>query len=302
MSRQPWKPASPFEERLRGWLVAGDQDAVLSMLLTTELAFPITAAAFAGDETARWSIVTAGERTWIVAYTSADSMQIGTGNAMTHARASTLAELAAGWPDHNWGLAINPGLPVQVLLGPGTVARIVAPPLAEDRRIEVASGTPMVQKLLRPDDILAILELGATCVSGYCHRLADVSHIAMPATLVEALGRHRELAEYVTAEGSAHVLRWPAVDLELYRPTYGGSDSASCAAVDGWLIEEAPFVGLGLAPSTDHVIREYKVSGVGLPHGAGIWELGADGVTRPRAALDADLGQWQVMQPSKETA
>lgn len=119
-----------------------------------------------------------------------------------------------------------------------------------------------------------------------------MAHIATPAVLVESLGRKDEQAYYVTAEGSVHMLRWPAVGLELYRSPYGGTDEASRKAAAGWLIEEPPFVGLGFAPNPDQLIREYKVCGVGLPHGAEIWELTDQGEEVRRAILDADLGQW----------
>ena len=36
----------------------------------------------------------------------------------------------------------------------------------------------------------------------------------------------------------------------------------------GWVVEEPPFSGLGLGRNVDRVVREYKVDGVGLPHGA----------------------------------
>ena len=294
---QPWQPASPFEEHLLEAVTTGDVASARTLLHESELALPLTAAAFSGQEPPTWPTVSAAGRTWITAYTSMESMRIGTDNAVEHARISSLLELAAGWPDHGWALLINPGLPIQVSLEAAHVARLAAPTLLEDREAEPAARTPLMQKLLRRSDIAETLELGVTRVSGYCHQAMDVAHIATPAVLVEALGRTDEVAELMTDEGSVNLLRWPAVGVELYRNAFGGTDEASRAAVDGWLIEEPPFVGLGFAPNADQVIREYKVDGVGLPHGAEIIELTDAGTPYRRAVLDVDLGQWLLIPP-----
>jgi hypothetical protein len=298
---QPWHPASPFEEALHQSLTAGEGARVLEQLRSAELAFPLTAAAFAGEEPPSWPTTTADERTWIVAYTSTEAMRIATDQAFQHARVSSLAELAVGWPDHSWALAVNPGLPIQVLLDPATVARVAAPSLLEDREAEPTARTPLLQKLLRPTDIQELLR-GATRVSGYCHQLMDVAHIATPTVLAEALVAEDEIPYYITAEGAVNMLRWPAFGLELYHSPYGGIDDASRAAVEGWLIEEPPFVGLGFAPNRDQLIREYKIEGVGLPHGAEIWELTEEGVEHRHAVLDTDLGQWLLVPAEPQAA
>lgn len=289
-----WQPANGLEETLPQAKTADETARALDLLRQAALALPLTAGAFEGSEPARWPTVTADGRTWVVAYTSVESMRAASGGAFEHARSCSLAELAAGWPDHTWGLALNPGLPIRLTLEPGQLARLAAPSLLEDRAAEPNARHPIMQKLLRPADIEELLR-GSTRVSGYCHQLIDVAHLMMPASLVDALGRTDESHEYITTEGAVNVLRWPAVGLELYRSPYGGTDESSCAAVEGWLIEEEPFVGLGFAPNPDQMIREYKVNGVGLPHGAQIWELTADGAEVRRAVLDADLGRWLLI-------
>lgn len=296
---QAWRPANPLEERLLQASTAGDAAAAAALLHGAQLCLPLTAAASAGDESPAWPTVSAADRTWIVAYTSIESLHVGSAGALEHARATSLPELAAGWPDHSWGLVINPGLPAQVTLDAAALARLAAPSLLEDRNAQPSARTPMMQKLLRHADVHQTLQFGVTRVSGYCHLLVDVAHIAAPEILVEALGRKDEMAALITEQGSVNLLRWPAVGLELYRNAFGGTDEASRAAVNGWLIEEPPFVGLGFAPSADQVIREYKVDGVGLPHGAEICELTAAGTTEPRALLDVDLSQWALIVPAE---
>jgi hypothetical protein len=165
------------------------------------------------------------------------------------------------------------------------------PTLAQDLLLDPESGVPAVQKLLSPADVQALLGEGEPRVSGYCHHALDVSHIATPAVLAGALGQ----PDMMTASGSLNILRWRPAGLGLYRTPYGGTDEESRAAVAGWVVEEPPFVGLGLAPSVDHVIREYKVYGVGLPHGAEIWELTSGGTEHRRAMYHGDLRRWLLV-------
>lgn len=245
---------------------------------------PISEAAAAGDEPMAWATRTDDERTWLIVYTSAAALRAATG--VEEHRVVSMVELAAGWPDLRWGLAINAGLELAFFLEPGTVARLAVPTLAQDHAVE--PGVPIVQKLLGPAEIQALLDDGAPRVSGYCHHALDVAHIATPSVLAEALSREDAL----TDQGALNILRWPAIGADLYPTPYGGVDEEGMRAVAGWVIEEPPFVGMGLVPSVDQTIREYKVTGVALPYGAEIVELGIDGVTRGRAVFDGDLGQW----------
>ena len=293
----PWQPAGPFERDLLQAVTAGDDDAALALIREASLALPLTAAAAAGSEPAAWPAVTAPDRTWIVAYTSIESMRAGTGSATTDARPATLPELAAVWPDHSYGLAINPGLPAQVTIEPATLARLAAPTLLEDWQLEPAARTPMMFKLLRHADVHDVLQANVTHVSGYCHQVIDIASVDTPDRLIEALQRTSERSELVNDEGSLNLLQWPAVGLELYRNAFGGIDEPSRAAVDGWIIEEPPFAGLGFVANAGYPIREYMVTGLALPHGATICEIASDGDVLSRACFDADRCEWLLLVP-----
>lgn len=292
---QEWRPASAFEQRLGEAFLADDMLTCLVLLRGAEYALPITAAAAAGDEPPAWTTVRDGELTWLLAYTSVEAMQAATQDRFRHCRVSTLVELAAGWPDQRWGLAVNAGLSVHLELESGTVARLAVPGLAENKVAYPDALPPVMQKLLTPRDIADYLTGPKLRVSGYVHQLLDVAHIATPSVLVEALGESDRQHELITNEGSVNMLRWTAIGSQLYRTPYGGTDEETMAAVSGWVIEEPPFVGLGLARNVDQVIREYKVDGVALPYGTEIWELGADGQEHRRAILDADQGMWLLV-------
>ncbi|TMR14396.1 SseB family protein [Nonomuraea turkmeniaca] len=291
MTLTHYRPATPFEERLWAAHQDGHDALCLSLLRDADLALPITAAAAAGTEAPTWATAADAERTWLLAFTSVAAMRLATGGGAEYCRVVTLVELAAGWPDLRWGLAINPGLAAAFMLESGTVARLAVPTLAHDLMLDPASGVPAVQKLLSPADVHDLLAEGEPRVSGYCHHALDVSHIATPAVLAAALGQ----PDMLTANGSLNLLRWRPAGLGLYRTPYGGTDEEGRAAVAGWVVEEPPFVGMGLVPSVDHVIREYKVYGVGLPHGAEIWELTSGGTEHRRAIYHGDLRRWLLV-------
>ncbi|MCF6470282.1 SseB family protein [Nonomuraea sp. MG754425] len=284
-------PAGPFEERLWAAHRDGRQALCLSLLREADLALPITAAAAGGAERPAWATVADAARTWLLAYTSVEAMRLATGGVATYCRISSMPELAAGWPDPRWGLAVNAGLRVAFLLEPGTVARLAVPSMAQDLQLDPEAGVPAVQKLLASADLPDLLGEREPRVSGYCHHALDVSHIATPAVLAAALGR----ADLLTGSGSLNILRWRPVGLGLYRTPYGGIDEESRAAVEGWVVEEPPFAGMGLVPGGDNVIREYKVYGVGLPHGAEIWELTNAGTEHRRAMYHGDLRRWLLI-------
>ncbi|WP_246149381.1 SseB family protein [Nonomuraea turkmeniaca] len=287
--------ASPFEEHLMRAHQRGDLSHCLRLLRDADLACPISDAAATGEEPVAWPTVTDAEHTWLIGYTSAEAMRTATRDAVRHYRIVSMVELAAGWPDLRWGLAINPGLDLSFLLESGTVARLAVPTLEQDIAAEPAAGTPIVQKLLRPRDIQALLDSREPRVSGYCHHAMDVEHIATPVVLARALLQE----EALTSGGAVNILRWPAIGPSLYRTPYGGVDEEGMAAVAGWVIEEPPFVGMGLAPNVDETIREYKIDGLGLPYGAEIVELGADGRERVRARYDGDRRSWVLTEEAE---
>ncbi|WP_157252542.1 SseB family protein [Nonomuraea typhae] len=281
------RAASPFEEHLLHAYDRGDLTACLALLRFADFACPAgTQHKEPHEEDFVWPTVQAEGRTWIVVYTSAEALT-STGLPPSFVVVS-LTELAARWPDLRWGLAVNPGLAAAFFLESGTVARLAVPTLEQDLAAEPDGGPPIVQKLLPPPDIQPLLDSERPRVSGYVHHALDVAHIATPSVLTDALLRDDAL----TDRGAVNILRWPAIGPGLYRTPYGGADETGRDAVAGWVVEEEPFVGMGLVPNVTQNIREYKVDGVGLPHGAEILELGADGEERLRAWYDADQGRW----------
>ncbi|MFI7469624.1 SseB family protein [Nonomuraea sp. NPDC049646] len=280
-----------FEERLQEAHGRHDLTTCLALLRYADFACPVSQAAARGEEPVTWPTFPGADRVWVAVYTSAEAMREATDGGVRHFRILSLVELAAAWPDPRWGLAVNPGLEPSFLLEPGTVARLAVPTLEQDLAAEPDSGLPIMQKLLEVAQLQELLESERPRISGYCHHALDVAHIATPSVLADALLQEDAL----TAEGAVNLLRWPAIGVELYRTPYGGVDERGRTAVAGWVIEEPPFVGMGLLPNAAETIREYKVDGVGLPHGAEIVELGFDGQERVQARYDADHGRWLMV-------
>jgi len=290
--------------QLAGALDRGDVVSALRLLRPAQLLLPIGDAAAAGAEPAAWATTRLDDRTWVVAFTSVEGLARASGGRVTRGRISSLPELAAAWPDHAWGLVVDPALPSQLSLEPGTVARLAAPSLADQVAADPQTPFPLLQAVVPHAQVDRLVDRGEGRVSGYVHQLMDVQHIATPLVLLASLGRSAEAGHLLDRAGSVFLLRWPAVGPELYRPTYGGRDVAGRDAVGGWIVEEEPFVGLGLAPSPDHLVREHRVHGVELPDGAQLWELDHSGEERRRAVWNGDLSRWMVAvrAPSGEPA
>jgi len=68
-------------------------------------------------------------------------------------------------------------------------------------------------------------------------------------------------------------------------------------AMQGWMIERAPFRGNGFAPGDGgKVISEFKVDSIRLPHGAQMWRLTSTGRKTLIAMLDADECLWRPVR------
>jgi hypothetical protein len=67
-----------------------------------------------GDAEFPWSAVPVRGRPSVLAFTSFDWMKAAVGT--TGFVMPTFAELIASWPEHDWGVSVNPGTPIEVAL------------------------------------------------------------------------------------------------------------------------------------------------------------------------------------------
>lgn len=119
-----WEPATEVEVTLRDALRANDQQRYFRVLARTELLLPVSAPVLPGRTSMNWGTWTTGGRTHVLAFTSVAALRVGLGEHAGANRRVTYAELVDHWPNHEWWLAINPGLPIEGYLPAWYVAQL----------------------------------------------------------------------------------------------------------------------------------------------------------------------------------
>ncbi|MFG1648787.1 SseB family protein [Micromonospora sp. NPDC049275] len=108
-----WEPATEAEVAMWDALRANDQELYFRLLSRTDLLLPVSAPAPSGQASAGWGTWTTGGRTHVLAFTSAAALRACLGEHAGTNRRVPFTDLALGWPNHEWWLAVNPGLPVE---------------------------------------------------------------------------------------------------------------------------------------------------------------------------------------------
>src|SRR5215470_17568934 len=119
-----WEPATEAEVAMRDALRVADQERYFRILARTELLLPVSADALAGRAPMGWGTWSSGGRTHVLAFTSTEAMRICLAEHAGSARRVPYHELAAAWPNHEWWLAVNPGLPIEGYLPPWFVGQL----------------------------------------------------------------------------------------------------------------------------------------------------------------------------------
>ncbi len=119
-----WEPATEAETAMRDALRAADQELYFRLLARTELLLPVSPEALAGRAPMGWGTWNSGGRTHVLAFTSAESMRACLAEHAGSARRIAYHELAGAWPNHEWWLAVNPGLPIEGYLPPWFVTQL----------------------------------------------------------------------------------------------------------------------------------------------------------------------------------
>ncbi|MEV4117770.1 SseB family protein [Micromonospora sp. NPDC049645] len=108
-----WEPATEAEVAMRDALRANDQELYFRLLSRTDVLLPVSAPTQPGQPPAGWGTWTTGGRTHVLAFTSAAALRACLGDHAGSNRRVPFADLAASWPNPEWWLAVNPGLPVE---------------------------------------------------------------------------------------------------------------------------------------------------------------------------------------------
>ncbi|SCL17273.1 SseB protein N-terminal domain-containing protein [Micromonospora rhizosphaerae] len=119
-----WEPATEAEVAMRDALRAQDQELYFRILTRVDLLLPVSAQALAGQAPMGWGTWSTGGRTHVLAFTSATALRACLGESAGTSRRIAFADLAADWPNHEWWLAVNPGLPIEGYLPAWFVAQL----------------------------------------------------------------------------------------------------------------------------------------------------------------------------------
>src|SRR5439155_19502049 len=111
-----WEPATEAERAMRDTLRNGDQEGYFKLLANSELLLPVSAEALAGRAPLGWGTWTTGGRTHVLAFTSPQALFASLAQHAGSYRKLNYADLASSWPNQEWWLAVDPGLPIEAYL------------------------------------------------------------------------------------------------------------------------------------------------------------------------------------------
>ncbi|OJF10661.1 SseB family protein [Couchioplanes caeruleus] len=318
-------PANEVERDLYHATLDHSTDAFLSTLLLATVLVPVAHNSRPGSAPGESGFVfrteDVGGSRFLVVFTSRDRLGEHYAEPVRTVPVR-FVELIRNWPDAAWSFAVNPGSAVGARYpGPQVIALAnwaLEAGLGEESAEDGAAGLgddaleegrgaaqgrsedqpaaipTTMQKMVPAEQVDYYLERGYDRVAGFVHRAAEVEHLRTPGEIFAALGLLHDGSPYQADAKEAFVLRWPAYRPSLYRIPYGGQSEQALRAMDGWVIERAPFRGNGFAPGEgSDVIAEFKVDSVRLPHGAQLWRVDADGGERVIAIFDCDAPIWR---------
>lgn len=104
----------------------GDHGTYFSLLGRADLVLPATGPAVEDPDRAELPTITIGTGTYVTVFTSPGALARTGDRHPGLYRRTSFAALSAGWPDPAWQLAINAGLPSEVLLDVTALARLSA--------------------------------------------------------------------------------------------------------------------------------------------------------------------------------
>lgn len=119
-----WDPVTEGEAAMRDALRTGDQELYFRILARIELLLPVSPDALSGRVPMGWGTWTTGGRTHVLAFTSMQAMRRCLAEHVGSARTVAYHDLANAWPNEEWWLAINPGLPIEGYLPAWFVAQL----------------------------------------------------------------------------------------------------------------------------------------------------------------------------------
>ena len=160
-----WEPATDAEVAMRNALRTDDQESYFRILAGVDLLLPVSADALAGLAPLGWGTWSTGGRTHVLAFTSPSALQACLADYTGSARRVAYTELAETWPNLEWWLAVNPGLPIEGYLPAWFVAQLSRGDLRLPTRGPGPAGSNAPNRI---QDLHAAATLAATAAAqGY---------------------------------------------------------------------------------------------------------------------------------------
>jgi hypothetical protein len=206
----PYEP-SEGESRLVDALRSADAATCYELFLTADLVLSATGQAVEDPSLAEFTTAVVDGETRVLAYTSPQAMARALGDRAVLHRKISFRDLASAWPDPQWSLVINSGLPSEVRVDAVTVAR-----LDEMRRTAESASTVdalvsrAADKALAPGGERPAASLSASdrrAIAPAAARVLPVPHGAELWRLADETPDGVPVAKYDAAEG-----RWIATE------------------------------------------------------------------------------------------
>nr|WP_229715894.1 SseB family protein [Mangrovihabitans endophyticus] len=159
-----WEPATDAEVAMRDALRTDDQESYFRILSGIDLLLPVSPDALAGLAPLGWGTWSTGGRTHVLAFTSPAALQACLADYTGSARRVAYAELADTWPNLEWWLAVNPGLPIEGYLPAWFVAQLARGDLRLPTR---GPGRDSAANAQRPQDLQAAAMAANAAAQGY---------------------------------------------------------------------------------------------------------------------------------------
>ncbi|WUI01839.1 SseB family protein [Spirillospora sp. NBC_00431] len=265
----PSVDADPLEPRLAEAKANGDNTTYFRLLANADLILPATAPAVEDPDRAEFPTITIGNSTYVTVFTSPGALARTGDRHPGLYRRTSFARLASGWPDPTWRLAINWGLPSEVLLDSSVIARIYGGPGA------APSLTPDVPNPYGKVDPNALA--GPNPVAGGSTPTGNGSAPTVDRAHDES---HTAIDPYTAADLRAAL----------------GAGTAEPESVPPTPAEPEPAAALPLGAPTDKkpAASAQRSAGVPIrpPHGTRLWRSAGESDETPLAVYDAIGGVW----------
>jgi SseB protein N-terminal domain len=233
-----WAPATEAEAAMLDALRASDQERYFRILARIELVLPVAADAVAGRAAMGWATWTSGNRTHVLGFTSPAALHACLGASASTFRAVPFPELAADWPNFEWWLAINPGLPIESYLPSWFVSQLNRGEVRLPGRA-TGAGARMARSDL------------AAAVSGRARVSAPTARATMPVPprrepmLAATIDAEVDFDELDRLEGRGYVLE--TVDAEIIDPEVIEPEVIEPEVIEPEVVEPEPSLGESLA-------------------------------------------------------